>query len=170
MRNKQKILRWLSRHGDRMLWRLLAKYYEVLSYILFGVLTTLVNMAVFAFLEHVLGQSSWYLSNFPAIVIAILFAYVTNRSFVFDSEGGFWFEMYKFVGGRAAVSLVFEYGMVFLLYNVLHFDAMLHLVFFSVSWFKIISMLFVLTANYIVSKVFVFRNAKKQQPKESFPD
>ncbi|MHB8962279.1 MAG: GtrA family protein [Saccharofermentanales bacterium] len=159
MRNKQKILHWLSLHDDRVLWRLLEKRYELLAYLFFGGMTTLVNLVVYTFLEGILGQSAWYLSNLPAILIAILFAYITNRSFVFDSTGGFWTEMYKFFGARILVSLVFEYGTVYLLYDILHFDARLDLMFFAVSWFKIISILFVLIANYVVSKVFVFRNS-----------
>lgn len=159
MRNKQKILHWLSLHDDRVLWRLLANQYELVTYLFFGVLTTLVNLVVYTFLEGILGQSSWYLSNIAAILIAILFAYLTNRSFVFDSTGGFWVEMYKFFGARIIVSIIFEYGTVYLLYNILHFDAKLDLIFFAVSWFKIISILFVLVANYVVSKVFVFRNS-----------
>ena len=157
MRNKQKILLWLGQHEDVLVWKLLRRHYELVTYLFFGVLTTLVNMLAYTFLEGVLGQSQWYLSNLPAILLAILFAYITNRSFVFDSDGGFWIELYKFFGARFLVSVVFEYGAVFLLYNVLHFDAMLDLVLFSVSWFKIISTILVLTANYAASKLFVFR-------------
>jgi putative flippase GtrA len=160
MRNKQKILLWLSRHNDRQVANLLRRHYELIAYLFFGVLTTLVNMIAYTFLEGVLGQQQWYLSNLPAILLAILFAYITNRSFVFDSDGGFWMELYKFFGARIVVSVVFEYGTAFLLYNILRFDAMLNLILFSVSWFKIISMLLVLTANYVASKLFVFRSAE----------
>jgi putative flippase GtrA len=158
MRNKQKILRWLYRYDHIKLFRIAALRYELISYLVFGVLATLVNVSIYTFLEHVLGQSKWYLSNFPAIVIAILFAYMTNRSFVFDSTGGFWFEMLKFFSARIVVSLLFEYGAIYLMYNILHFDAELNLIYFSVSWFKIVSLIFVLTANYIASRLFVFRS------------
>lgn len=157
MRNKQKILLWLSKHKGNFLLDLIYKYYEILTYLFFGVLTTLVNVVFFTILETFLGQNKWFLSNLPAILLAILFAYLTNRSFVFDSVGGFWEEMYKFFSARIVVSIVFEYGVVFLLYNVLGFTAKLDLFFFTISWFKIISTIFVLVANYIVSKVFVFK-------------
>ncbi|MHB1483548.1 MAG: GtrA family protein [Saccharofermentanales bacterium] len=157
MRNKQKILRWLSKHQKVLIFKIAARYYEVLTYIFFGVLTTLVNLVIFTILENVLGQSNWYFSNLPAILLAILFAYLTNRSFVFDSAGGFWIEMYKFFSARIIVSLVFEYGMIYLLYNILQFTAKLDLMIFSISWFKIISTLCVLVANYIASKVFIFK-------------
>ncbi len=159
MRNKQKIMIWLSKHEDNRIFSLIKKYYELLAYLFFGVLTTLVNIIVFTILEMTLGQSNWYVSNLPAILLAILFAYITNRSFVFDSTGSFWTEMYKFFSARILVSLIFEYGMVYLLYNILNFTAKLNLVIFEISWFKIISTVGVLVANYIASKLFVF--AKK---------
>lgn len=158
MRNKQKIILWLEGHKDNTLWSLVRKYYELLSYLFFGVLTTLVNLLIYMFLEKILGQSSWPLSNFPAIVLAILFAYLTNRSFVFDSAGSFWTEMYKFFGARAIVSLIFEYGIVYLLFNILEFTAKLEFFSFEISWFKIISTVCVLVANYLASKIFVFKN------------
>lgn len=163
MRNREKIKSWLSKNEGNLIWRLVAQYYEVLAYLFFGVLTTLVNLIVFTILETLLGQSNWYLSNLPAILLAILFAYLTNRSFVFESTGSFWKELYKFFSARILVSLLFEYGAVYLMYNILRFDAQLNLVFFTISWFKIISAIGVLTANYIASKLFVFKKGKTSE-------
>lgn len=157
MRNKQKILLWLSKHDDNPLLHLIRDKYEILSYLVFGVLTTLVNVVIFTILESIFGQDKWYFSNLPAILLAILFAYLTNRSFVFDSVGNFWIEMYKFFGARAIVSLVFEYGFSYVLFNIIGLTAKLDLIIFSVSWFKIIALVFVLVANYLVSKFFVFK-------------
>lgn len=162
MRNKQWIIQWLDKNQDQWLCRILSRYYELITYLIFGVLTTLVNLVIYTVLETLLGQGKWYLSNLPAILLAILFAYLTNRSFVFDSAGDFWVEMYKFFGARVVVSLVCEYGVVYLLYNILHFTAELNLIFFTISWFKIISTLMVLVANYVASKLFVFKNNGKK--------
>ncbi len=164
MRYKQKILLRLSKRRESKLADLIYRFYEPLSYLIFGVLTTLVNVGVFTLLENILGQDSWYLSNLPAILLAILFAYLTNRSFVFDSDGNFWVEMYKFFSARILVSLLFEYGATFILFNLLHFDLQLNLIVVRISVFKIISLTLVLIANYIASKIFVFRNdqAKKE--------
>jgi len=162
MRNRTKIISWLDGHGDNKICSLLSSKYEPVSYVFFGVLTTLVNLVVYTILESILGQSNWYLSNLPAIVLAILFAYVTNRSFVFESDGNFWFEMLKFFGARILVSLTFEYGAIYLMYDILGFDAQLDLYVFAISWFKIISMVLVLIANYIASKIFVFKNKDKE--------
>ena len=164
MRYKQKILLRLSKRRESKLADLIYRFYEPLSYLIFGVLTTLVNVGVFTLLENILGQDSWYLSNLPAILLAILFAYLTNRSFVFDSDGNFWVEMYKIFSARILVSLLFEYGATFILFNLLHFDLQLNLIVVRISVFKIISLTLVLIANYIASKIFVFRNdqAKKE--------
>lgn len=170
MRNKQKILSWLTERDENKLFRFIVKRYELLSYIFFGMLTTLVNVTIFTFLENILGQDKWYLSNFPAIILAILFAYLTNRSFVFDSDGNFWVEMVKFFGARILVSLTFEYGASWLLYNVLGFDTKLNLVFFEISWFKIISMALVLVANYIASKLFIFKTTVEVDPRKNLSE
>lgn len=162
MRYKQKILLWLSKRRENKIADLIYKFYEPLTYLIFGVLTTLVNIAVYTFLENLFGQDAWYLSNLPAIILAILFAYLTNRSFVFDSDGNFWVELYRFFSARILVSLIFEYGATYILFNLLHFDLQLDLIWFKVSMFKIISLIMVLTANYIASKLFVFRKEKEQ--------
>jgi putative flippase GtrA len=163
MRYKQKILLWLNKHRSNKLADLLYRFYEPVTYLTFGVLTTLVNVGVYTFLEHILGQGSWYLSNLPAIFLAILFAFLSNRSFVFDSDGNFWVEMYRFFSARALVSLLFEYGATYVMFNLLHFDLQLNFIYFRVSLFKIISLTMVLIANYIASKIFVFRT--KEQAK-----
>jgi putative flippase GtrA len=120
-------------------------------------------MIIYTILERILGQGNWYLSNLPAIFIAILFAYITNRSFVFDSDGNFWVEMYKFFSARILISFVFEYATTFLLFNMLNFDLQLDFVYFKVSLFKIISQIMVIVGNYIVSKAFVFKKTKEEQ-------
>ena len=84
MINRGRLISWLNEHNDNLILRFIAGKYEMLAYVFFGVLTTLVNLIVYTILEAILGQSNWYLSNLPAIVLAILFAYVTNRSFVFE--------------------------------------------------------------------------------------
>lgn len=156
MRNKQKILRWLSKKESRTA-QILYRFYEPLSYLFFGVLTTLVNLAVYTILEQIFGQENWYISNLPAIFLAILFAYVTNRSFVFDSTGNFWVEMYKFFSARILVSLIGEYGAAYVLFNLLKIDLQINFGLFSISLFKIISQIIVIVCNYIASKIFVFR-------------
>ncbi len=76
---------------------------EVILYIIFGVLTTLVNFVVFYLLTLISLDEN--LSNIIAIILAVLFAYFTNRKFVFNSTTSGLKErlneFYKFILGRA---------------------------------------------------------------------
>ena len=64
----------------------LKKHWEVLSYLIFGVLTTLLNILLYALFNRLLGYTaanSW--GNVLDNILCILFAYATNRAFVFRS-------------------------------------------------------------------------------------
>ena len=82
---------------------LLKKYEEVISYLFFGGLTTVVNYAVYLPCYNLLGISG-AVSNVIAWVVAVAFAYLTNKPFVFKSYD--WSaktvvpELTKFVGCR----------------------------------------------------------------------
>jgi len=87
---------------------------EIITYLIAGVLATLVNLLVFMLLSQVFGPERWYLTNAPAISAALLFAFFTNRWFVFRSKGPVWLEFRRFVGSRILISLLFEYGAMYL--------------------------------------------------------
>ena len=65
---------------------LLIKYKELITYVIFGVLTTVVNFAAFWIIDRILGDSLYLISNAIAWVIAVAFAYVTNKIWVFESK------------------------------------------------------------------------------------
>ena len=63
------------------------KHWEVLSYLIFGVLTTLLNIVLYALFNKLFGYTaanSW--GNVLDNILCILFAYATNRAFVFNSR------------------------------------------------------------------------------------
>ena len=65
----------------------LKKHWEVLSYLIFGVLTTLLNILLYALFNRLFGYpaaNSW--GNVLDNILCILFAYATNRAFVFRSK------------------------------------------------------------------------------------
>lgn len=130
---------------------------EVILYLIFGVLTTLVNLVVFTMLSRVFGKDRWYVSNLPAISLAILFAFVTNRLIVFQSSGPWLAEMLRFVSSRIFVSLAFEYGFMYLMYNVLKLKSGLKLGRFELSYAKLIVQVLVVVGNYVLSKLFIFQ-------------
>ena len=91
---------------------------EVILYILFGLLTTIVNWVLFYILNDKLGWNE-NVANIISIIAAVLVAYVTNKDLVFHSEAkGFkekFIEFWKFIAGRAA-TMVLEWGIAALLF------------------------------------------------------
>ena len=130
---------------------LIEKHYDVVSYLVFGVLTTLVNYIVYFPLYNVLHWSAAF-SNAVAWAVAVAFAYLTNKPFVFKSKD--WSasvvvpELIKFVGCRVG-SGVIETGIMWILVDLLSWNGNL---------FKILTSVVVVVLNYIASKWFVFRN------------
>ena len=67
--------------------KFIKKHWEVLSYLIFGVLTTLLNIVLYALFNNLFGYTaanSW--GNVLDNILCILFAYATNRAFVFHSK------------------------------------------------------------------------------------
>ncbi len=129
---------------------LLAKYWEVITYLFFGVLTTVVNYLVYLPVYNLLGLSA-ALSNAIAWVVAVAFAYVTNKPFVFKSHD--WSsktvipELTKFVSCRIASGAA-ETLILLITVDILHWNGNL--------W-KIITSVLVVVMNYFASKLVVFR-------------
>ena len=125
------------------------KHKEVLLYLLFGGLTTVVSIASFA-LFIALGLNE-LIANVISWILAVLFAYVTNRTWVFSSEaetkGAVIKEMASFFGGRLATFLV-EEAILAVFITWLGFPAV---------WVKVAAQIVVIVLNYVVSKFFVFK-------------
>ena len=128
---------------------LLKKYRSQLVYLVFGVLTTVVNYIVYFPLDRLLNTA--WLSNSIAWVFAVLFAYVTNKPFVFESHD--WCmktvgpEFVKFVSTRIA-SLAAENLILRVTVDILHWN--------RIGW-KLFASVLVVILNYIGSKLLVFR-------------
>ena len=126
------------------------QYWEVLSYLIFGVLTTVVNYLVYLPVYNLLGLSA-ALSNGIAWVAAVIFAYLTNKPFVFRSHD--WSaktvipELTRFVSCRVA-SGVAETVILLVTVDILHWNGNL--------W-KLATSVLVVLLNYIGSKLLVFR-------------
>ena len=127
--------------------RLLGK--EVFFYLLFGGLTTLINIVSYYICAE-LGAST-PLATTVAFVLSVLFAYVTNRKFVFESRAAgirpILLEMWKFFSVRIATYFV-DLGMMILLVDILTVNKLLS---------KIAANVVVVILNYVASKLFVFR-------------
>lgn len=138
--------------------KLWARHREALSYLVFGGLTTLVNVGLF------LALTAWtHLStgaaNAIALAASILFAYVTNKLWVFESRLTGWAavaEFAKFVACRLGTGVMDELIVVL---GVDHLGALLALADNSL-WalaVKIFANVLVIVANYALSKLLIFR-------------
>lgn len=132
---------------------------EVISYIIFGVLTTLVNIVV-SFLLKATFNVEGNIASTIGIIASILFAYFTNRKWVFDSKAtGIkenLFEFGKFILGRA-FTMVIEILGVFLLNDVLHsfYGIFSDNIAFLIN--KCIITIIVIILNFFISKFFAFK-------------
>jgi len=125
------------------------KFREVLMYLFFGGLTTVVNIVSFYILRKLSVEV--YVSNIIAWLIAVIFAFITNKLFVFESRGKSKKEnareLISFFGFRI-LSLGFDMGSMFLLIDILHIGEMIS---------KILANILVIILNYIFSKLFIFK-------------
>lgn len=139
----------------RFMWPFYRKNKDKLLYLFFGALTTLVNLVVFFLLTEHPWQINVTVGNVISIIVAILFAYVTNKIWVFQSKTGSAGELFsefcRFVGGRLS-TMAIEVGGVYLIFNVMGFPKM---------GAKLITQVIVIIGNYFISKFLVFRGDKE---------
>ena len=125
----------------------LKKYREILLYLVFGVLTTVINIISFFLLSDIL-KINWMISNVAAWIISVLFAYFTNKKYVFESKNkNVIKEFTSFIVCRV-LSLGIDMAVMKLLIDVLSINKL-----FS----KIVSNVIVIIANYIFSKFLIFK-------------
>lgn len=128
---------------------LLVKYKSVVLYLIFGVATTLVNIIAFWFLFNMLAMET-VPSNVTAWIISCLFAYVTNRIWVFESKvresAGIIKEVVSFFACRLGTLLV-ETVFMYIFIDVLGFNALI---------IKFIANVIVVILNYVASKLIIF--------------
>lgn len=129
---------------------LVGKYWDILVYLFFGGLTTLVNFVIYYPCYNWL-QMSATLSNVLAWVVAVAFAYLTNKPFVFHSHD--WSaktvgpELAKFVGCRVGSGLI-ETAAIFLTVDLLSWNG---------NVMKLLLAVIVVILNYVGSKLLVFK-------------
>ena len=131
-------------------WNWAKKHEEILLYLIFGFLTTVVNYLVYLPCYNLLGISAT-VSNILAWIVAVTFAFLTNKPFVFKSHD--WSakvlipELVKFLGCRVG-SGVLETVLIFLTVDCLRWDGNL---------MKLITSVLVIILNYFGSKLLVFK-------------
>ena len=127
------------------------KYKEVINYLFFGGCTFFVNLITYSIFAKIFGINE-IISNIIAWVVAVLFAYITNKIFVFESKTkgakSFFKEMASFILARVFSGITCDVGTFALMINVFHINDI-----FS----KIVTQIMVIIVNYVLSKLVVFR-------------
>ncbi len=123
---------------------------ETILYIVFGVISTILNIGIASVLVNVFNVEG-NLASTIGIIVAVIFAYFTNRKMVFNSKAKRLKEklkeFFKFILGRIFTMIV-EIGGVFLLYSIIGVE--------YVST-KLIMTIIVIIANFFISKFFAFK-------------
>ena len=134
------------------------KYKEIINYLIFGVLTTIVSLgvyygSVYTFLNPNDGFQL-QIANIISWIAGVIFAYITNRKFVFESkEKNKIKEAGKFVTSRVATLLM---DMIIMFIGVTSLK-------FNDKTMKILSQILVVIANYLLSKIIVFKKGDKNE-------
>lgn len=133
---------------------LFIKYKGIILYLFFGVCTTLVNILSYWVCAHPLGMSVM-LSTVIAWILAVLFAYVTNRKWVFSSQAkgsqAILRELVSFFACRLATGLVDWAGM-YVFVDLLGWNDMI---------VKAAVNVVVIVLNYVASKLIIFTKGAK---------
>ncbi|MDO4952615.1 MAG: GtrA family protein [Synergistaceae bacterium] len=132
-----------------------AEYKEFLLYLFFGGLTFVVSVSSYVFCNLKLGINV-LAANIVSWILAVAFAYVTNRIWVFQSKSrsgaAVLREIFSFAGSRIA-TLILEEIVLFVFITVMNFS--------SVA-VKITAQIVVILSNYLLSKLFVFTRVDKK--------
>lgn len=127
---------------------LIIKNKEIIKYLIFGILTTLVNILCFYILDKL--NIDIYINNTISWIVSVIFAFITNKLYVFESKSldikTIFKEGTSFLGARI-FSYFVDMGTIYLLFDGLRINKLIS---------KIVSNIIVIIINYIFSK-FIFK-------------
>ncbi len=130
---------------------LFKKYKEVIMYLIFGVLTTVIALASYYILTATILNAEnaveLQIANIISWIAGVLFAFFTNKKFVFESKNNAKVEFPKFVGARI-VTLLMDMLVMFVGVTLLTLNHKI---------MKLLAQVIVIVSNYIFSKLFVFK-------------
>lgn len=134
-----------------------AEYAEIIRYLIIGILTTLVSLGTYyALTLTILDPEDVFqlqVANVISWVVSVLFAYFTNRNFVFKvKDTHILSEFFKFVLSRVFTLLV-DMAIMFIFVSLLHLDD---------KTIKLVDQVIVIVLNYVLSKFLVFIKPKSK--------
>lgn len=134
------------------------KYREIINYLIFGFLTTLVSLITYYLLTiTILDVEVGFelqIANVLSWCIGVLFAYFTNRKYVFSSRNESKYkEFIKFLTSRIS-TLVLDMSIMFIFVSYLKYNDQI---------IKLVSQIVVIICNYLLSKIIVFKKASNEK-------
>lgn len=130
------------------------KYQEIINYLIVGVLTTVVSIVTYFLFSLILDIENnilFILANVLSWICAVIFAYITNKKFVFNTTTSNKKEEIKvfsmFVSSRITTLLI-ELAFMFITVKVILINDKIA---------KVIAQFIVIVLNYVLSKLFVFK-------------
>lgn len=121
---------------------------QVILYLIFGILTTLVNILTYILFVYLIGIN-YLFGNILAWFVSVVFAYITNRIWVFESKNGQIISEFTFFVGGRLFSGFLDTLLLYMFIDLLSLDDL-----FS----KIVIGIIVVIVNYILSKYIVFKS------------
>ena len=130
------------------------KYKEIFDYLFFGGLVTIVNFISYYIPANIIGVDK-IVSNLIAFIISVIFAYIVNKEYVFETkwEGiqNVFKEFSSFVISRIGTGLLCDILIFAFMINILNINDVIS---------KIFTQILVVILNYIIGKWFVFKQKK----------
>ena len=132
---------------------LLKKYKEIILYFIFGVLTTIVNVIVYS-IGTKMFNLNYQISNIIAWIVSVIFAFITNKLYVFESKDKSLKVILKeglsFCGCRI-FSLGADLATMYIMVSILNINDIIA---------KIAANIVVAIINYVFSKLIIFKKEK----------
>lgn len=128
------------------------KYKEIINYLIFGILTTIVSLLTYYLLVFTIldpkNAIELQIANIISWIVSVTFAYITNRIYVFNSKNNnITKEIIKFYSSRLTTLLI-DMLIMFILVTKLEFNDKI---------IKILVQIIVIILNYLLSKILVFK-------------
>ena len=131
------------------------KYKEIINYLVFGGLATVVNFVTYFIVARLMGIDE-VLSSGISWFFSVLFAYITNKLFVFESKTdgikAVLIEMGSFFLARIVSGILCDVGTFALMVKVFNINDL---------FAKIVTQIMVVIVNYVFSKLIIFRKKNK---------
>lgn len=131
---------------------MISKYKEIINYLIFGILTTIINLLTYYLLIFTIlnpdNNIELQIANIFAWITSVTFAYITNKNYVFNSKNkNIIKEALKFYSSRIT-TLFLDMILMFIFVSILNFNDKI---------IKIIVAIIIIILNYIISKILVFK-------------